>query len=398
MAREVGGTELPSVLRDLAVHLRADLALRAEVEARQSWVTGAGKLGLAAPWIVLVLLATRPGGGRRLRHAAGGLLHRGGRRRDARRVPGHGRDRPAARGPAVVPVTPSLWLALAIACGIGIGLGLWSIASRLPAFARPRLADADRPVPARRLAGGAAPAASGAPADPVPVLGVLAVPLLEGFQRRVRRGARHTGRTAVRLRRAGLARGASRASGSASSAGPSARRGGGRRVAALAGTAGSASRPRSSRRRSSGPGSRLAASRSRPHPGRAEAGGPPRERAAHRARVPRASLAAGEGVHDALAPRRAGRQRRARRRARPGRRRDRASGCRSPAALARLGDELALPALTRCLTHIVARWSAVRRSPSCCACRRRTRARRRGARCSRPRAGRRSRCSCRWCS
>jgi tight adherence protein B len=30
------------------------------VEARQSWVTNAGKLGLAAPWIVLGLLCTRP--------------------------------------------------------------------------------------------------------------------------------------------------------------------------------------------------------------------------------------------------------------------------------------------------------------------------------------------------
>lgn len=60
MAREVGGTELPGVLRDLAVQLRQDLALRAEVEARQSWVTNAGKLGLAAPWIVLGLLCTRP--------------------------------------------------------------------------------------------------------------------------------------------------------------------------------------------------------------------------------------------------------------------------------------------------------------------------------------------------
>jgi tight adherence protein B len=60
MAREVGGTELPGVLRDLAVHLRQDLALRAEVEARQGWVTNAGKLGLASPWVVLGLLATRP--------------------------------------------------------------------------------------------------------------------------------------------------------------------------------------------------------------------------------------------------------------------------------------------------------------------------------------------------
>lgn len=74
MAREVGGTELPSVLRDLAAHLRQDLALRAEVEARQSWVTNAGKLGLASPWIVLGLLATRPEAAEAYATAQGSLL------------------------------------------------------------------------------------------------------------------------------------------------------------------------------------------------------------------------------------------------------------------------------------------------------------------------------------
>jgi tight adherence protein B len=59
MAREVGGTELPVVLRDLAGGLRQDLALRGEAEARQSWVTNAGKLGIAAPWVVLGMLTTR---------------------------------------------------------------------------------------------------------------------------------------------------------------------------------------------------------------------------------------------------------------------------------------------------------------------------------------------------
>jgi tight adherence protein B len=59
MAREVGGTELPAVLRDLAGALRQDLALRGEAEARQSWVTSAGKLGIAAPWVVLGMLTTR---------------------------------------------------------------------------------------------------------------------------------------------------------------------------------------------------------------------------------------------------------------------------------------------------------------------------------------------------
>ena len=60
MAREVGGSELPSVLRALATSLRADAAVRSEVEARQSWVRGAARLGVVAPWVVLLLLASRP--------------------------------------------------------------------------------------------------------------------------------------------------------------------------------------------------------------------------------------------------------------------------------------------------------------------------------------------------
>ncbi len=60
MAREVGGTQLVPVLRSLAAAVRADAAVRAEVEARQSWVRGAAVLGVAAPWVVLLLLALRP--------------------------------------------------------------------------------------------------------------------------------------------------------------------------------------------------------------------------------------------------------------------------------------------------------------------------------------------------
>ncbi|PJJ71386.1 tight adherence protein B [Diaminobutyricimonas aerilata] len=60
MARDVGGSELPTVLRSLSGYLRQQEALRSEVEARQSWVVNAARLGVAAPWIVLVLLSTRP--------------------------------------------------------------------------------------------------------------------------------------------------------------------------------------------------------------------------------------------------------------------------------------------------------------------------------------------------
>lgn len=60
MSREVGGTDLTRVLRSLSAYLREDAAIRNEVEARQSWVMNAARLGVAAPWIVLLLLSTRP--------------------------------------------------------------------------------------------------------------------------------------------------------------------------------------------------------------------------------------------------------------------------------------------------------------------------------------------------
>lgn len=62
MARQVGGTELISVLRALSASVRADAALRGEVEARQSWIRGAAILGAVAPWIILGLLVMRPEG------------------------------------------------------------------------------------------------------------------------------------------------------------------------------------------------------------------------------------------------------------------------------------------------------------------------------------------------
>lgn len=62
MARQVGGTELGTVLRALSSSVRADAALRGEVEARQSWIRGAAVLGAVAPWVVLGLLVMRPEG------------------------------------------------------------------------------------------------------------------------------------------------------------------------------------------------------------------------------------------------------------------------------------------------------------------------------------------------
>ena len=60
MAREVGGTERVPTLRALGAAVRADATLRAEVEARQSWIRAAAVLGAVAPWVILGLLALRP--------------------------------------------------------------------------------------------------------------------------------------------------------------------------------------------------------------------------------------------------------------------------------------------------------------------------------------------------
>lgn len=78
MSREVGGSELTTVLRNLAAYLRQEAALRAEVEARQSWVMNSARLGVAAPWIILVLLATRPEAAAAYNTASGVALIVGG--------------------------------------------------------------------------------------------------------------------------------------------------------------------------------------------------------------------------------------------------------------------------------------------------------------------------------
>jgi tight adherence protein B len=60
LTRDVGGTDLGRQLRTLAAFLRADQRTRGELEARQSWTVNAARLAVAAPWVVLALLATRP--------------------------------------------------------------------------------------------------------------------------------------------------------------------------------------------------------------------------------------------------------------------------------------------------------------------------------------------------
>lgn len=60
VAREVGGTDLGRLLRTLSQFLREDVRTRAELETRQGWTISAARLALAAPWVVLGMLALRP--------------------------------------------------------------------------------------------------------------------------------------------------------------------------------------------------------------------------------------------------------------------------------------------------------------------------------------------------
>ena len=74
LAHEVGGTDLGTLLRSLSQMLREDMRTRAELEARQSWTVNGAKVAVAAPWLVLALLSTRPQAAAAYATATGALV------------------------------------------------------------------------------------------------------------------------------------------------------------------------------------------------------------------------------------------------------------------------------------------------------------------------------------
>ncbi|MBV9821978.1 MAG: type II secretion system F family protein [Actinobacteria bacterium] len=74
VAREVGGSDLGTVLRTLSELLRVDARTRAELETRQGWTISAARLAVAAPWIVLLLLGSQSANLRGFDSSAGVLL------------------------------------------------------------------------------------------------------------------------------------------------------------------------------------------------------------------------------------------------------------------------------------------------------------------------------------
>lgn len=246
----------------------------------------------------------------------------------------------------MVPVTAVQWYALA--GGLGIGFGLWSLSSRLPAFARPRLAARMAPFlvdvseEARRMQHPPG-------VDPGRVLGVVASPALDAFQRVFGGLLGGRSRTTVLLARAGrdwtveryrlrqlLWAAGGLAVGGALGAVAAAQ--GSASAVLAAPVVGAVAGPLLRDRLLRGEGDRRAARIESELPTVLE--------------FLALSLSAGEGVRDAL-----------RRTADVGsgalagllRRvvEETAVGVPLAAALNRTGDELRIPALTRCLTHVV---------------------------------------------
>jgi tight adherence protein B len=74
VAREVGGSDLGRLLRTLSAFLRDDARTRAELETRQGWTVAAARLALAAPWVMLGLLALNPRAARAYDSGAGAIV------------------------------------------------------------------------------------------------------------------------------------------------------------------------------------------------------------------------------------------------------------------------------------------------------------------------------------
>lgn len=60
VTRQVGGSDLGTMLRTLAQFVRDDARTRNELSARQQWTVNGARLAVAAPWVVLAFLSTRP--------------------------------------------------------------------------------------------------------------------------------------------------------------------------------------------------------------------------------------------------------------------------------------------------------------------------------------------------
>lgn len=59
-AKNLGGSELLALLRQLGDFTRQDLSLRREISAKQGWIRNSAHLSAGAPWLLLLLLSAQP--------------------------------------------------------------------------------------------------------------------------------------------------------------------------------------------------------------------------------------------------------------------------------------------------------------------------------------------------
>jgi tight adherence protein B len=78
IAHEVGGSDLVRTLRALGDFVRDDLRIRREIQARWSWTVTAARVAAAAPWLVLVMMSSRPEAARAYNSSSGVLVVLGG--------------------------------------------------------------------------------------------------------------------------------------------------------------------------------------------------------------------------------------------------------------------------------------------------------------------------------
>jgi tight adherence protein B len=59
VVNDSGGAGFVAALRQQAKSIRDDSALFQQIAAKQGWVRGTAKVAVAAPWLIVILLATR---------------------------------------------------------------------------------------------------------------------------------------------------------------------------------------------------------------------------------------------------------------------------------------------------------------------------------------------------
>lgn len=60
LVARTGSESLGITLRNQAVSLRRDLAISGQLDSKQGWVAGTAKIAVAAPWVIVALLSSRP--------------------------------------------------------------------------------------------------------------------------------------------------------------------------------------------------------------------------------------------------------------------------------------------------------------------------------------------------